>query len=75
MTRLEGSTRLVRETGGVYHGQRLVVELGALTLRVRPKRARYDSKLDYLSTFQLGARKEAERPRAERQYEQKKRRV
>lgn len=66
MTSLNGDARVVRQTAVVYRGEPLGVELGAFSLRLRPKRARYGYEVDYLSIFHLGARKEAERLRAER---------
>ena len=67
MTRLEGQTRVVRETGAVVKHRPLVVELSALILRIRPKGARWGYELDYESVFVLGAKKAAEKERAERQ--------
>jgi hypothetical protein len=65
MTRLEHGMRLRRETGTLYRSRPLVVELTALSLRIRPKGARWGYEVDYESIFILGARKEAERSRAE----------
>ena len=67
MTRLRGQARVVRETGAVVKHRPLVVELSALILRIRPKGARWGYELDYESVFVLGAKKAAERERAERQ--------
>ena len=67
MTRLEGQARVVRETGAVVRHRPLVVELSALILRIRPKGARWGYELDYESVFVLGAKKAAEKERAERQ--------
>ena len=67
MTRLEGQARVVRETGAVVKHRPLVVELSALILRIRPKGARWGYELDYESLFVLGAKKAAEKERAERQ--------
>lgn len=67
MTRLEGLARVVRETGAVVKHRPLVVELSALILRIRPKGARSGYELDYESVFVLGAKKAAEKERAERQ--------
>jgi hypothetical protein len=66
VTWLEGQARVVRETGGVVKHQPLVVELSALILRTRPKGARWGYELDYESVFVLGAKKAAEKERAER---------
>jgi hypothetical protein len=65
MTRLEHDMRLRRETGALYRSRPLVVELMALSLRIRPKGARWGYEVDYQSIFVLGAKKEAERSRAE----------
>lgn len=67
MTRLEGQARVVRETGAIFKRRPLVVELSALILRIRPKRARWAYELDYESVFVLGAKKAAEQERAERE--------
>lgn len=66
MTRLEGPTRVVRETAAVVKHRPLVIELSALILRIRPKGARWGYELDYESVFVLGAKKAAEKERAER---------
>jgi hypothetical protein len=65
MTRLEHGMRVRRETGALYRSKPLVVELTALSLRIRPKGARWGYEVDYQSIFVLGAKKEAERSRAE----------
>ena len=67
MTRLDGQARVVRETAAVVKHRPLVVELSALILRIRPKGARWGYELDYESVFVLGAKKAAEKERAERQ--------
>jgi hypothetical protein len=74
VTRLEGQARVVRETGAVVKHQPLVVELSALILRIRPKGARWGYELDYESVFVLGAKKAAEKERAERQTRKARRR-
>ncbi|MFN7995347.1 MAG: hypothetical protein U0Q18_17190 [Bryobacteraceae bacterium] len=74
MTRLEGHARVVRETGAVVKHRPLVVELSALILRIRPKGARWGYELDYESVFILGAKKAAEKERAERQTRKARRR-
>jgi hypothetical protein len=65
MTRLEHGRRLRRETGALYRSKPLVVELMALSMRIRPKGAKWGYEVDYESIFVLGARKEAERSRTE----------
>ncbi len=67
MTRLDGQARAVRETAAVVKHRPLVVELSALILRIRPKGALWGYELDYESVFVLGAKKAAEKERAERQ--------
>lgn len=67
MTRLEGQARVVRETAAVVKHRPLVIEISALILRIRPKGARWGYELDYESVFVLGAKKAAEKERAERQ--------
>ncbi len=67
MTRLEGQARVVRETGTIVKRRPLVVELSALILRIRPKGARWAYEVDYESVFVLGAKKAAEKERAERE--------
>jgi hypothetical protein len=74
VTRLEGQARVVRETGAVVKHRPLVVELSALILRIRPKGARWGYELDYESVFVLGAKKAAEKERAERQTRKARRR-
>ena len=74
MTRLEGQAQVVRETGAVVKHRPLVVELSALILRIRPKGARWGYELDYESVFVLGAKKAAEKERAERQMQRPRRR-
>ena len=74
MTRLEGQARVVRETSAVVKHRPLVVELSALILRIRPKGARWGYELDYESVFVLGAKKAAEKERAERQTRKARRR-
>ena len=71
MTRLEGQARVVRETGAVVKHRPLVVELSALILRIRPKGARWGYELDYESVFVLGAKKAAEKERADRQMQRR----
>ena len=65
MTRLEHGRRLRRETGALYRSKPLVVELMALSMRIRPKGVKWGYEVDYESIFVLGARKEAERSRVE----------
>ena len=66
MTRLEGKTLVVRETQAMVKRKALVVELSALTLRIRLKGARWSYEVDYESLFALGARKAEDRQRDER---------
>ena len=66
MTRLEGKTLVVRETKAMVKRKALVVELSALTLRIRLKGARWSYEVDYESIFALGARKAADQQRDER---------
>jgi hypothetical protein len=65
MTRLEHDRRLRPETGALYRSKPLMVELMALSMRIRPKGAKWGYDVDYESIFVLGARKEAERSRVE----------
>jgi hypothetical protein len=65
MTRLEYGRRVRRETGALYLSRPLGVELMALSMRIRPKGAKWGYEVDYESIFVLGARKEAERSRTE----------
>ena len=66
MTRITRDGRVVRETGTLLHRRPLVIELHTLLLRIRPKGARWAYDVDYESIFELGARKAAEKVRAER---------
>lgn len=66
MTRIHSNTRVVRETGTFVRQRPLVIELRELTLRVRLKGARWSYDVDYESIFQLGAKKAAERERADK---------
>ena len=66
MTRLQGQARLVRETGAVIRHRALIIELSALTLRIRLKGARWSYEVDYESVFLLGAKKAAEKERTEK---------
>jgi hypothetical protein len=66
VTRLKGESHVVRETGVFLKQRPLIVELSALILRIRPKGARWGYEVDYESIFALGARKAAEKKRAER---------
>ena len=63
MTRLNGDSRVVRETAALERGKPLVVERWPSWLRIRLKGARY---VDYQAIFNLGARKAAEKLVAER---------
>jgi hypothetical protein len=65
MTRLRSNTRVVRETGALVRQRSLVIELHEFMLRIRLKGARWAYEVDYESIFQLGARKAAEKSRAE----------
>lgn len=66
MTRIRSNSRVVRETGTLIRQRRLVIELHELLLRVRLKGARWAYEVDYESIFQLGAKKAAEKERADR---------
>jgi hypothetical protein len=66
MTRLRTDSKVVRETGAIVKQRPLVVELTRLHLRIRPKGARWAYEVDYESVFVLGAKKAAEKERAER---------
>ena len=66
MTRLDRESQLVRETGAFLKQHPLVVELSARIVRIRPKGARWGYEVDYESIFALGARKAAEKERAEK---------
>lgn len=66
MTRLEGQSRVVRETLAMVKRKALVVELSALTLRIRLKGSRWSYQVDYESIFLLGAKKAADQQREER---------
>ncbi len=66
MTRLEGQRRIVRETLAMVKRKALVVELSALTLRIRLKGSRWSYQVDYESIFLLGAKKAADQQREER---------
>ena len=74
MTRLEGQTRVVRETQTIVKRKALVVELSALTLRIRLKGARWSYEVDYESIFLLGAKKSADQQREERAAQNRRRR-
>ena len=66
VTRIPLNAHVVRETGTLVRRRPLVIELHALMLRVRLKGARWAYDVDYESIFELGARKAAEKVRAER---------
>ena len=66
MTRLDRQSRLVCETGAFLKQRPLVVELSAQIMHIRPKGAHWGYDVDYESIFALGARKTAEKERAER---------
>ena len=66
MTRLCSNTRVVRETGTLIRQRSLVIELQEFMLRVRLKGVRWAYEVDYESIFQLGAKKAAEKARADR---------
>ena len=66
MTRIRSNTRVVRETGTLIRQRSLVIELREFMLRVRLKGARWAYEVDYESIFQLGAKKAAEKARADR---------
>ena len=66
MTRLEGQRRVVRETLAMVKRKALVVELSALTLRIRLKGSRWSYHVDYESIFLLGAKKAADQQREQR---------
>ena len=74
MTRIPTNARVVRETGTLLHWRPLVIELHTLMLRIRLKGARWAYEVDYESIFELGAKKAAERVRAERLSGSKRRR-
>jgi hypothetical protein len=75
MTRLYSNSRLVRETGTLIRQRPLVIELYEFMLRVRLKSARWAYEVDYESIFQLGARKAAEKARADRSSGDRRRRA
>ena len=64
MTRILGNGRVVRETATLIGKRALVIELRALSLRVRLKGMRWGYDVDYEAVFQLGAKKAAEADRA-----------
>ena len=64
MTRILGNGRVVRETATVTRKRAIVIELRALSLRVRLKGMRWAYDVDYEAVFQLGAKKAAEAERA-----------
>ena len=66
MARIRSNTRVVRETGTLIRQRPLVVELHEFMLGVRLKGASWAYEVDYESIFQLGAKKAAEKARAER---------
>ena len=74
MTRLEGQTLVVRETQAMVKHKALVVELSALTQRIRLKGARWSYEVDYESIFVLGPRKAADQQRDERAAQKRRRR-
>ena len=66
MTRLCSNSHVVRETGTLIRHRSLVIELQEFMLRFRLKGARWACEVDYESIFQLGAKKAAEKARADR---------
>ena len=66
MTRIPTNARVVRETGTLLRRRPLVIELHSLMLRIRLKGARRAYDVDYESIFELGAKKTAEKARADR---------
>jgi len=75
MTRIRSNTRVVRETGTFICQRPLVVELYEFMLSVRLKGTRWAYEVNYESIFQLGARKAAERARADRSSGNRRRRA
>jgi hypothetical protein len=75
MTRLSSNTRVVRETGTLIRQRSLVIELHEFMLRIRLKAARWAYEVDYESIFQLGAKKAAEKARADRSSGNRRRRT
>lgn len=64
----------MRETGAMVKRRLLVVDLFALTLRIRLKGARWAYEVDYESNFLLGAMKAADRHREKRAAQKRSRR-
>lgn len=71
MTRADDLKRLKRETAATYRWLPLIVEIGATTLRIRPKGKRLFYEVDFESIYSLGAKKEAERLRQEKKQKRK----
>jgi hypothetical protein len=74
MTLASDNKRLKRETAAQYRWRPIIVEIGAHTIRVRLKGKRMFYDVDIESIFSLGAKKEAERIRAEKKQKRKSRR-
>ncbi len=74
MTRIHPNTPVVRETGAFIRRRPLVIELRELMLSIRLKGSRWAYDVDYESIFQLGAKKAAEKERADRSTRSRRRR-
>jgi len=71
MTLASDNKRLKRETAAQYRWRPIIVEIGAHCIRVRLKGTRTHYDVDIEAIFSLGAKKEAERIRAERKAKRK----
>lgn len=61
----------VRETDCVERGERLIVEIGSRTIRVRIKGQRHGYELSYNSLYMQGAKQQAEADRLNRSLRRK----
>jgi hypothetical protein len=75
MTALKPGSRVCRETALYYRGRPLVVCIFPGWMEIREKGRRHAYSIDYLAIHNLGAKKEAERTRAEKLAARKQRRA
>jgi hypothetical protein len=73
MTSTTQSRKVKRETGALFRGRTLVIELGPYELAIRPKGTRTAYRVSYEQIFKLGAENEVRRRREEKQARRKER--
>jgi hypothetical protein len=73
MTSTTQSRRVKRETGALFQGRNLVIELGPYEVSIRPKGTRCAYRVSYAQIFRLGAENAVRQRRAEREAGRKER--